>query len=61
MVVTWAWEICLMCMYVRICPMPKAQGPEAQGMRAFISNKSQIHILQVLCCTSIAIVTTPVG
>ena len=47
---------------VYVCTyMPKAQGPEAQGMRAFISNKSQIHILQVLCYTSIAIVTTPVG
>ena len=33
----------------------------AQGLRACISGKSQVHMLQVLCNTSIAIVTTQVG
>ena len=35
--------------------------PKAQGIRAFISGKSQMHMLQVLCNTFIAIVTTPEG
>ena len=43
--------ICLIC-------MPEAQGPQAWGIRAFISGKSWMHILQVLCN---AIVTTLLG
>ena len=39
-VVTWARGICLICM------------PEAQGLRAYISGKSRVHILQVICNTS---------
>ena len=35
--------------------------PEAWGLQAYILGKSQMHMLQVLCNTSIAIVTTPVG
>ena len=41
--------------------MPEAWGPQAQGMMAFKSGKSQIHMLQVLCNNFIAMVTTPVG
>ena len=41
--------------------MLKVQGPQARGMRTFISGKSRMHMLHVLCNTFIAIVTTPVG
>ena len=39
-VVTWARGICLICM------------PEARGLRAYISGKSRVHMLQVICNTS---------
>ena len=39
-VVTWARRICLICM------------PEARGLRAYISGKSRVHMLQVICNTS---------
>ena len=44
-VVTWAREICLIC-------MPEARGPQARGLRAYISGKSREHMLQVICITS---------
>ena len=39
-VVTWARGICLICM------------PKARGLRAYISGKSRVHMLQVICNTS---------
>ena len=50
-------------MDMRDLPDMFVQGPKAiaPGMRAFISGKLQMHMLQVLCNTSIAMVTTPVG
>ena len=30
-----------------------AQGPQARGLRAYISSKSQVHMLQLLCITSV--------
>ena len=39
-VVTWARGICLICML------------EARGLRAYISGKSRVHMLQVICNTS---------
>ena len=44
-VVTWARGIYLIC-------MPEARGPQAQGLRAYISGKSREHMLQVICITS---------
>ena len=44
-VVTCALVICLIC-------IPEVQGPQAQGLRAYISGKSQEHMLQVICITS---------
>ena len=41
--------------------MPEAQGVQVQGIKAFISDESQMHMLQVLCNIFIDIVTTPVG
>ena len=43
-VVTWAQVICLIC-------MPKARGPQALGLRAYISGKSRVPMLQLLCNT----------
>ena len=40
--VTLAWGNCLIC-------MPKTQGPQACGLRAYISGKSQLPMLQVIC------------
>ena len=40
-VVTWALVICLICM------------PKAQGLRAYISGKSRVPMLQLICNTSI--------
>ena len=37
--------------------MSKAWELQAQGLRAYISGKSREHMLQLLCSTSIAIVT----
>ena len=34
--------------------------PEARGLRAYISGKSRMAMLQVLCITLFPIVTTPV-
>ena len=44
-VVTWARGTCLIC-------MPEAQGPQARGLRAYISGESRVPMLQVLCITS---------
>ena len=33
--------------------MPEARGPQARGMRAYISGKSRVHMLQVICITSV--------
>ena len=41
-VVTWARVVCLIC-------MPKARGPQARGLRAYISGKSRVPMLQLLC------------
>ena len=41
-VVTWARVICLIC-------MPEARGPQAQGLRAYISGKSRVPMLQLIC------------
>ena len=46
-VVTWARGICLIC-------MPKARGPQARGLRAYISGKSRVPMLQLLCNTFLA-------
>ena len=46
-VVTWARVICLIC-------MPKARGPQARGLRAYISGKSRVPMLQLLCNTFLA-------
>ena len=43
--VTWARGICLIC-------MSEARGPQARGLRAYISGKSRVHMLQVICNTS---------
>ena len=43
-VVTWARVICLIC-------MPKAQGPQARKLRAYISGKLRVPMLQLLCNT----------
>ena len=43
-VVTWARVICLIC-------MPKARGSQARGLRAYISGKSRVPMLQQLCNT----------
>ena len=43
-VVTWARGICLIC-------MPKTRGPQARGLRAYISGKSRVPMLQLLCNT----------
>ena len=32
---------------------PEARGPQAQGMRAYISGKSRAHMLQIICITSV--------
>ena len=32
--------------------MPEAQGPQTQGLRAYTSGKSQVHMSQVICNTS---------
>ena len=44
MVVTWPWGICLICML-------EARGLQARGLRAYISSKSRMAMLQVLCIT----------
>ena len=46
-VVTWARVIYLIC-------MPKARGPQARGLRAYISGKSRVPMLQLLCNTFLA-------
>ena len=43
-VVTWARVIGLIC-------MPKALGPVARGLRAYISDKSRVSMLQLICST----------
>ena len=43
-VVTWPWGICLIC-------MPKALRPAALGLQTYISGKSQMAMLQLLCIT----------
>ena len=43
-VVTWARVVCLI--YT-----PEAQGPQAQGLRVYISGKPQVPMLQLLCNT----------
>ena len=43
-VVTWPWGICLIC-------IPEARGPQARGMRVYISGKSRMAMLQLLCIT----------
>ena len=57
MVVTWTWGICLIC-------MPEAQGPQAQGMRAFISDKSWMHMLSAATgrfCTPVLYMSMATG
>ena len=44
-VVTWARVLCLIC-------MPKARGPQARGLRAYISGKARVPMLQLICYTS---------
>ena len=44
-VVTWARLLCLIC-------MPKAQGPQARGLMAYISGKARVPMLQLICYTS---------
>ena len=44
-VVTWARVVCLIC-------LPKAQGPQARGLKVDISGRSQVPMLQLLCNTS---------
>ena len=39
-------------MSTRDLPDMYAQGPQAQGLRAYISGKSRVHMLQVICSTS---------
>ena len=39
--VIWARVVCLIC-------TPEAQGPQAQGLRVYISGKC-VHMLQLLC------------
>ena len=46
-VVTWARGICLIC-------MPKARGPQARELRAYILGKSRVPMLQLLCNTFLA-------
>jgi len=41
-VVTWARGICLIC-------IPKTRGLQARGLWAYISDKSQVHMLQLIC------------
>ena len=36
----------------RAACMPEARGPQARGLRAYISGKSREHMLQVICITS---------
>ena len=38
----------------RICLifMPEAQGPQARGLRAYISGESRAPMLQIICITS---------
>ena len=36
--------------HIRIC-MPEARGPQARGMRVYISGKSRMAMLQLLCIT----------
>ena len=43
-VVTWATVVCLIC-------TPEAQGPQARGLRVYISGKPWVHMLQLLCDT----------
>ena len=57
----WITYIPAYVMGTRDLPNMYAQGPQTQGMRAFISGKPQIHMLQVLCNTWIAKVTILVG
>ena len=45
-VVTWARVFCLIC-------TPESQGLQAQGMRVYISGRTQVHMLQLLCTTLI--------
>ena len=43
-VVTWARVVCLI--YT-----PKARGPQARGLRVYISGKPRVPMLQLLCTT----------
>ena len=45
MVVTWARGIYLIC-------MPEARGPQARGLRAYISGESRAPMLPVICITT---------
>ena len=45
-VVTWARVFCLIC-------TPEARGPQAQGMRVYISGRTRVYMLQLLCTTLI--------
>ena len=44
-VVTWARVLCLIY-------MPQARGPQARGLRAYISGKARVPMLQLICYTS---------
>ena len=39
-------------MGTRDLPDMYARGPQARGLRAYISGKSRVHMLQVICNTS---------
>ena len=42
---------CICFTYVYMICMPKAQGQQARGLRAYISGKSRVPILQLICNT----------
>ena len=45
--------VCNSCnMGTRDLPDMYARGPQARGLRAYISGKSRVHMLQVICNTS---------
>ena len=46
-VVTQARVVCLIC-------TPEARGPQAQGLRVYISGRPRVPVLQLLCTTSLA-------
>ena len=46
-VVTWPRVFCLIC-------TPESRGPQARGMRVYISGRTRVHMLQLLCNTSMA-------